>query len=67
MRESWNSKRFWFNLAMRNPLDAKVIYERNLGGEMVLDQSRRRETELFVASKLKQLEEYRREEAQVLG
>jgi hypothetical protein len=67
MRESWNSKRFWFNLAMRNPLDAKPIYERNLGGEMVLDQSRRRETELFVPSKLKQLEEYRREEAQVLG
>lgn len=67
MRESWDTKRFWFNLAMRNPLDAEAIYEYNLGGAMVLDQSLSSEIKLFVARKLTQLEDYKREEAQVLG
>ncbi|KAI5864051.1 hypothetical protein GGS23DRAFT_562695 [Durotheca rogersii] len=65
MRESWDTKRFWFNLAMRNPLDASAIYEYNLRGPVVLDQNESPEIELFVAKKLKQLEEYKREEAQI--
>lgn len=67
MRESWDTKRFWFNLAMRNPLDATVIYEHNLGGAMALEQGSSLEIEGLVANKLKQLEEYKREVAQVIG
>lgn len=67
MRESWDTKRFWFNHAMRNPLDAAAVYEHNLVGSMRLDESSPTEIERFVAGKLEQLKEYERDLAQVLG
>ncbi|KAI1766385.1 phosphotransferase enzyme family protein-like protein [Hypoxylon sp. FL1150] len=68
MRESWDSGRFWFNLASRRSFDVDVIYWEALhkphmedGGEVVLDEVTLAKKKSFLKTKKDQLDIYRRE------
>lgn len=62
MRESWVSKRFWFNYAARKPFDIEVLFDNCLNegsaGVELLDDEARAGLEPFVQMKMKQLMEY---------
>ncbi|KAF1847815.1 phosphotransferase enzyme family protein-like protein [Cucurbitaria berberidis CBS 394.84] len=62
MRESWASKRFWFNYATRKPFDVEVFYDGCLkegsAGVELLDEEARAGLEPFVEMKMKQLKAY---------
>jgi hypothetical protein len=62
MRESWATKRFWFNYAARKPFDIEVLFdscmkEDNAGVDL-LDEEARLGLEPFVEMKMKQLKAY---------
>ncbi|KAM4063944.1 phosphotransferase enzyme family protein [Hirsutella rhossiliensis] len=53
MRDAWETKRFWFNYAIRNPFEIEILYENYLGeasgaGESLLYNKVRAEMEQFV-------------------
>lgn len=70
MRESWATKRFWFNYAMRKPFDVDEIFDsciRDDGTSVEsLDGEARARLEPFVEMKMKQLKEYKIECAKFL-
>ncbi|KAG9205164.1 hypothetical protein G6514_008741 [Epicoccum nigrum] len=62
MRESWDTKRFWFTYAARKPFDVEVFFdeflnERNAGIGS-LDEDAREGLKSFVEMKMKQLRAY---------
>ncbi|KAI1774270.1 hypothetical protein F4818DRAFT_452333 [Hypoxylon cercidicola] len=65
MRDSWDSGRFWFNLASRCSFDVDDIYWEVLHktglGEAILDGTTLAEKERFLRRKMDQFEAYRRE------
>jgi aminoglycoside phosphotransferase (APT) family kinase protein len=65
MRDSWNTKRFWFNYAARKSLDIDAVYWNALhedGASVeLLDEETRTEMELFTQMKMKQLKAYNEE------
>jgi hypothetical protein len=62
MRESWLTKRFWFNYAARKPFDVDVLFYNCLNdghaGIESLDEEVRVGLEPFVKMKMEQLREY---------
>ncbi|KAF2768909.1 phosphotransferase enzyme family protein-like protein [Teratosphaeria nubilosa] len=62
MRESWRTKRFWFNYAARKPFDVDEILEDCLkegrGGVESLDDETRAGLDAFVEAKMEQLRAY---------
>jgi hypothetical protein len=62
MRESWATKRFWFNYAARKPFDVEVLFDSCMkeGGASIesLDEEARAGLEPFVEMKMKQLKAY---------
>jgi hypothetical protein len=62
MRESWDTKRFWFNYAARKPFDVEVFFDGFLNESNVgigsLDEDAREGLESFVEMKMKQLRAY---------
>lgn len=67
MRESWKTRRFWFNYAARKSLDVDAVYwnvlhEDGAGVEM-LDEETRAEMEPFIQMKMKQLKAYKEQYA----
>lgn len=65
MRHSWDSRRFWFNLASRCSFDVddfywQALHEEGLG-EAMLDSATMAEKERFLEQKMRQVEEYCRE------
>ncbi|KAH9843344.1 phosphotransferase enzyme family protein [Teratosphaeria destructans] len=62
MRESWRSKRFWFNYAARKPFDIDDIFNDCLkdGNASIesLDEETRAGLDAFVEAKMKQLKAY---------
>ncbi|KAJ4349327.1 uncharacterized protein N0V89_007941 [Didymosphaeria variabile] len=62
MRESWDTKRFWFNYAARKPFDVEVFFDKYLNesnaGIGSLDEDAREGLEPFVEMKMKQLRAY---------
>lgn len=65
MRDSWNSGRFWFNLASRCSFDVDDFYWQALHkeglGEAVLDGAMMAEKEKFLKRKMRQVSEYCKE------
>lgn len=65
MRDSWNSGRFWFNLASRKSFDTDEIYWEALHnenrGQELLDEVILAEREKFLSEKKDQFNDYRRE------
>ncbi|KDN65744.1 putative phosphotransferase [Colletotrichum sublineola] len=65
MRDSWDSGRFWFNLASRSSFDISEIYwgvlHKDGLGEALLDSAIMREKEAFLQRKKAQFDAYRRE------
>ncbi|KAM5352641.1 hypothetical protein ACJ41O_005363 [Fusarium nematophilum] len=65
MRDSWDSGRFWFNLASRCSFDVDEIYwealHREGMGEAMLDSEVLAEKEAFLRRKREQFEKYRAE------
>ncbi|KAL5317943.1 hypothetical protein ACEPPN_015047 [Leptodophora sp. 'Broadleaf-Isolate-01'] len=62
MRESWDSKRFWFNLASRSSFDIdqifwEVLYQEGLG-EVMLDTATLAGKEEFLKRKKNQFKAY---------
>jgi len=59
MRESWDTKRFWFNYAARKPFDVDAFFDKYLNesnaGIGSLDEDAREILEPFVEMKMKQL------------
>lgn len=58
MRESWETKRFWFNYAARKPFDVEALFERCVGGGVgvgALDERARAGLEPLVERKMAQL------------
>jgi hypothetical protein len=62
MRESWDTKRFWFNYAAPKPFDVEVFFDKYLNGDNagvgLLDEREREGLEPFVKMKMKQLRAY---------
>ena len=63
MRDAWETKRFWFNYAIRNPFEVELLCVNYLGeateaGKPMLDDKARAELEQFVQMKMEQLEAY---------
>ncbi len=62
MRESWVTKRFWFNYAARKPFDIDDLFDNCLGeggvGVELLDDTASAGLEPFVKMKMEQLIEY---------
>jgi hypothetical protein len=62
MRESWRTKRFWFNFAARKPIDVDVLFDDCLkedgAGIELLDEATRAGLDPFVRMKMEQLEAY---------
>ncbi|KAF4511418.1 hypothetical protein G6O67_003221 [Ophiocordyceps sinensis] len=63
MRDAWETKRFWFNYAIRNPFEVETLCVNYLGeasgaGKPSLDDKARAEMEQFVQMKMEQLEAY---------
>lgn len=62
MRESWETKRFWFNYAARKPFDVQVFFDRYLNesnaGIGSLGEDACEGLEPFVEMKMKQLRAY---------
>jgi hypothetical protein len=67
IRDSWNTKRFWFNYAAREPLDVDDLFYTYLNidgaGFESLHSEERAGLELFVQMKMEQLAEYKRDHA----
>ncbi|KAI4869498.1 phosphotransferase enzyme family protein-like protein [Hypoxylon rubiginosum] len=68
MRESWDSGRFWFDLASRKSFDVDEIYWEALyklhtedGGDVILDEATLANKESFLKKKEDQFNLYRRE------
>ncbi|KAK1994720.1 hypothetical protein LX36DRAFT_660304, partial [Colletotrichum falcatum] len=65
MQDSWDSGRFWFNLASRSSFDIGEIYWEVLHkyglGEAILDSAILRGKEAFLQRKKAQFDAYRRE------
>ncbi|KAI8271284.1 phosphotransferase enzyme family protein [Colletotrichum sp. SAR11_239] len=65
MRESWDSGRFWFNLASRYCFDIDEIYWEKLHsegmGEAMLDPETVKEKDMFINMKMDQFKQYLRE------
>ncbi|KAK2059799.1 hypothetical protein LY76DRAFT_615514 [Colletotrichum caudatum] len=65
MRDSWNTGRFWFNLASRSSFDVSEIYWEMLHkdglGEALLDSETLGEKEAFLRRKKAQFDAYRSE------
>lgn len=62
MRDSWTTKRFWFNYAARKPFDVEVFFdncikEDSCGFESI-DEEARAGLDSFVEMKMKQLKAY---------
>lgn len=66
MRESWDSNRFWYNLATRCSFDVDDIYwyalHREGMGEAMLDSATLAGKEDFIRRKMRQVDEYIRDE-----
>ena len=62
MRESWDSGRFWFNIALRCSFDVDDFYWQALHreglGEAMLDSATMAEKERFLERKMRQVDEY---------
>ncbi|KAH7394212.1 phosphotransferase enzyme family protein-like protein [Phaeosphaeria sp. MPI-PUGE-AT-0046c] len=62
MRESWDTKRFWFNYAARKPFDVEVFFDKYLNesdtGMGALDKDECEGLEPFVEMKMRQLRAY---------
>ena len=62
MRESWDTKRFWFNYAARKPFDVEAFFDKYLNEDNAgigsLDKHEREGLEPFVKMKMKQLRAY---------
>jgi hypothetical protein len=62
MRESWDTKRFWFNYAARKPFDIEAFFDKYLNEENAgigsLDEREREGLEPFVKMKMEQLRAY---------
>lgn len=60
--ESWRTNRFWFDFAMRKPIDAEVIFDNCLNEEgrrlESLDEDTRAGLASFVDLKMEQLKAY---------
>ncbi|KAF2644206.1 phosphotransferase enzyme family protein-like protein [Massarina eburnea CBS 473.64] len=72
MRESWGTKRFWFNYAGRKPFDVEVFFDWCLkegggGGVEALGEEVREGLVRFVEVKMEQLKAYDEECAKVMG
>jgi Phosphotransferase enzyme family len=67
MRDSWKTRRFWFNYAARKSLDVDAIYWNILhedgAGVELLDEETRAEMEPFTQMKMKQLKAYKEQYA----
>lgn len=65
MRESWDTKRFWFSYAARKPFDVDVLFQTCLNeagaGVESLDEEVRAGFEPFVQMKMEQLRAYDRD------
>lgn len=65
MRDSWDSRRFWFNLASRCSFDVDDFYWMSLHelvlGEAMLDSATLAEKERFLEKKMRQWDEYFKE------
>ncbi|KAJ0420098.1 hypothetical protein BJY00DRAFT_323997 [Aspergillus carlsbadensis] len=65
MRESWNTKRFWFDYAARKSFDVDTVYWAALHcdgqGVELLDEETRKEMELFARRKMEELQAYKKE------
>lgn len=66
MRDAWQTKRFWFNYAIRNPFEVEILCEKYLGevvltDEAYLDDETRARMKRFVQKKMEQLEAYNRD------
>jgi hypothetical protein len=65
MRDSWRTKRFWFNYAARKSFDVDAIYWAALhdggAGVELLDDEGRAELESFTQKKMEQLKAYKEE------
>ncbi|KAH8746937.1 kinase-like domain-containing protein [Diaporthe sp. PMI_573] len=65
MRDSWNSRRFWFNLASRCSFDVDDFYWQALHkeglGEATLDSATMAEKERFLEHKMRQVDDYCKE------
>jgi len=70
MRESWATKRFWFNYAARKPFDVEVLFDSCIkeGDTSIksLDEEARACLEPFIKMKMKQLKAYDNECAKFL-
>jgi hypothetical protein len=70
MRESWVTKRFWFNYAIRKPFDVEVLFDNCLkegdAGVELLDEQTRAGLEPFVEMKMEQLKAHDKECAETL-
>ena len=70
MRESWTTKRFWFNYAARKPFDVELLFDscfkEDSTGVESLDEEVRAGLEPFVEMKMKQLKAYDQECAKSL-
>lgn len=70
MRESWATKRFWFNCAIRKPFDVQLIFDSCLRKSGVglhsLSGEEQAGLKMFVEMKMKQLKAYHEECAEVL-
>jgi len=67
MRDSWGTKRFWFNYAARKSLDVDAVYwnvlhEEGAGVEL-LNEETRAEMEPFTQMKMEQLKAYKEQYA----
>jgi Phosphotransferase enzyme family len=67
MRDSWKTRRFWFNYAARKSLDVDAIYwnvlHKDGAGVELLNEETRAEMEPFTQMKMKQLKAYREQYA----
>ncbi|CBX91293.1 hypothetical protein IAQ61_010653 [Plenodomus lingam] len=70
MRESWATKRFWFDYAARKPFDVEVFFDNCLResgtGIEQLDEDAREGLEPFVKMKMQQLQTYDSECSKIL-
>ena len=67
MRESWDTKQFWFNYAARKPLDVDYLFYTHLNVDGAnfksLNHKERTGLEPFVQMKIEQVAEYKQQHA----
>lgn len=63
MRESWESRQFWFDFGIRKTLDIDEVYWGAMyrEGDEVLDEEEQKDLEEFIEQKMKDVREYDKE------